>query len=84
MYRGGGARAKYVIMRFQMAHFHGCHGYRGQGCHGYKKNIDVVLKQTVLLIHLYHQAHGVYRYKHQLLQSLKAYILEKYPFVNTP
>ncbi len=52
-----GARDKYVILRCEMAHFHGCDDYNVNGFHDYGK-----ILQTVLLIHSYHQVPGFYDY----------------------
>ena len=62
-----------------MAHFHGCHGYHGNGCHGYKKNIELVSKQAVLLIHSYHQVYGFYGYNRSPVQIPKGIYTGKIP-----
>ena len=80
---GDDARAKYVILRYKKSHFHGCYGCHANGCHSYKKNVGLVSKQTVLLIHSYHQVHGFYGYNRTPAPNHRVYILKKYPLLNT-
>ena len=62
-----------------MAQFHGCHGYHGNGCHGYKNNIELVSKQTFVLIHSYHQVHCFYSYNWSKVSILYGIYAGKIP-----